>query len=261
MDPKAIISAINAAKSGGDILTDSAHKITNMSEQRKDGDARRQMETRDQKARIVKENMQIVYDGLGAVVSAGQAVSGIVREQRESTNQAASVCAEIETKKKQVDAEINRLQYELEGNIRASDAAAEHQRVVDKQNFQHQQNEHELRLMELQKKYDATEQTEAHEHERKMLEMQIQHEEKMGEISIQKDQSEAEIRKIDAEIEDRKRKTDMLIMIVEKLLDIYMDCFRLTDLSPENLELLDHHRTALIQLIPQLQALPMKSEG
>ena len=118
MDPKAIMSAIKAAKSGADILTNSAQKITNMSEQLKDGAARRQMEARDQEARIVQGNWQIVFDGLGAVVSAGQAVSGIVREQRDTKNQEASIRAEIENKQKQVDADISRLQYELEGSLR-----------------------------------------------------------------------------------------------------------------------------------------------
>ena len=83
--------------------------------------------------------------------TAAQTVSSIVKEQRESKAQAATVYAAIEDKHKQVEAEINHARRELELSYQKAEREMKRQSKADDQQYQMELNKHEAKLLELQR--------------------------------------------------------------------------------------------------------------
>ena len=148
MDPMAILATGKAAV---ETATDVVGKVVDMSEKMKDGAARREADSRKLEASILYGKWATVFEGVGVATTAAQTVSSIVKEQRESKAQAATVYAAIEDKHKQVEAEINHARRELELSYQKAEREMKRQSKADDQQYQMELNKHEAKLLELQR--------------------------------------------------------------------------------------------------------------
>ena len=261
MDPLTIL------KSATDIGSKVAETVVDCREKIKDGDARRMMESEELDESILSDKWSIAFDGLGAVTTAAQTISGIIKEQRDSKAQSAAAYAEIEDKHKKVEAEIESTRTSMEIAYRKAEAEIKHQAENDDHEFQIKLKNHEERLLELQKKYDYEEKKQNDSHEAEMNKMRLEHEREMEKIAIERlkaekeaDKIDAEIRQMDAAIEENKIQVQALINFMNKILDEYITMMT-WEMTPENQFLVQQQQTTLLQYIPKLQALTMSTGG
>ena len=264
MDPMAILTA---GKATVETATDVASKVVDLREKMKDGDAHREMDSRKLEASILYGKWATVFEGVGVATTAAQAISGIVKEQRESKAQAATVYAAIEDKHKQVEAEIEHTRCELELAYRKAEAEMRHQSEVDEQNYQLQLKMHEAKLLELEMQYDAAAKKQDNSHEVEMEKIRREDEREREKIAIERlkaekeaDRIDAEIRQMDAAIETNKLQVQALVNYMNQMLELFMTMIT-WEMTPENQIRLQQQQTALLQFIPKLQALPMITGG
>lgn len=260
MDPMAILATGKAAV---ETATDVVGKVVDMSEKMKDGAARREADSRKLEASILYGKWATVFEGVGVAITAAQTVSSIVKEQRESKAQAATVYAAIEDKHKQVEAEINHARRELELSYQKAEREMKRQSKADDQQYQMELNKHEAKLLELQRQYDAADKTQNNSHEADMERIRREDERERERIAIDRLKVDAEIRQIDAEIrqmdatiEMNKAQIQVLINCMNQMLEFFMTMIT-WEMTPDNLVRLQQQQTALLQFIPKLQVLPM----
>ncbi len=267
MDP------LNILNSGVGIIgmaTDAASKITDITEKvsdgkvrrdetRRDGDARREMDIRNQNYSILSGKWSILFDGINAACEASQTISGIIKEQRESKAQTASVYADIEDKHKLVDAEIERARGELEIAYKKAEAETKLQGDEDERNYQVQLKQHEENILSIQKEYEIKSKAQSDSHEVEMTKLELEKErlaierlkaEKEGE------RIDAEIRQMDAAIEANKMPVQTIVNCINEFLRMFMTMMT-WEMTPENQYKLTQQQEMLVRFIPQLQSLPM----
>lgn len=253
MDPMAILATGKAAV---ETATDVVGKVVDMSEKMKDGAARREADSRKLEASILYGKWATVFEGVGVATTAAQTVSSIVKEQRESKAQAATVYAAIEDKHKQVEAEINHARRELELSYQKAEREMKRQSKADDQQYQMELNKHEAKLLELQRQYDAADKTQNNSHEADMERIRREDERERERIAIDRLKVDAEIRQMDATIEMNKAQIQVLINCMNQMLAFFMTMIT-WEMTPDNLVRLQQQQTALLQFIPKLQVLPM----
>ena len=227
-----------------------------MSEKMKDGAARREADSRKLEASILYGKWATVFEGVGVATTAAQTVSSIVKEQRESKAQAATVYAAIEDKHKQVEAEINHARRELELSYQKAEREMNRQSKADDQQYQLELKKHETKLLELQKQYDAADKTQNDSHEADMERIRREDERERERIAIDRLKVDAEIRQMDATIEMNKAQIQVLINCMNQMLAFFMTMIT-WEMTPDNLVRIQQQQTALLQFIPKLQVLPM----
>lgn len=253
MDPMAILATGKAAV---ETATDVVGKVVDMSEKMKDGAARREADSRKLEASILYGKWATVFEGVGVATTAAQTVSSIVKEQRESKAQAATVYAAIEDKHKQVEAEINHARRELELSYQKAEREMKRQSKADDQQYQMELNKHEAKLLELQRQYDAADKTQNNSHEADMERIRREDERERERIAIERLKVDAEIRQMDATIEMNKAQIQVLINCMNQMLAFFMTMIT-WEMTPDNLVRIQQQQTALLQFIPKLQVLPM----
>lgn len=253
MDPMAILATGKAAV---ETATDVVGKVVDMSEKMKDGAARREADSRKLEASILYGKWATVFEGVGVATTAAQTVSSIVKEQRESKAQAATVYAAIEDKHKQVEAEINHARRELELSYQKAEREMKRQSKADDQQYQLELKKHETKLLELQKQYDAADKTQNNSHEADMERIRREDERERERIAIDRLKVDAEIRQMDATIEMNKAQIQVLINCMNQMLAFFMTMIT-WEMTPDNLVRIQQQQTALLQFIPKLQVLPM----
>lgn len=265
MDPIAIATGAKIAKEAAGILTDTAKTVADISEQCKDGAARRAIESQKMDLTLFQGKAGILFDGINTAMSAVNVGSEIIKSQRDSQAQAANVYAEIERNNIECEKTLINLKSEMEIKIQTAQANILHQQREDEIARQEKIKAHEARIMELQHEAELSMKQQTDSHEAEMTKMRYQHEKDMEQLNIDRlnaekaaEKVDAEIRAIDAAIENNRLYIKMLIETIKKLLQDYIVMTQTWELTPDNIQRIEMQRQALMHSLSQIQALPMK---